>query len=133
MHSTGRLGDLFTTDTGKGDLGKVQVMMWSLLAAGLFIIQFHNRVVEMPSSMLQIPDVDPSLLALVGLGQGAYLVKKVLVDDPQPTPQAEAVKIAEDTAKINSAKTSAVVAVTKTEVVNDQGKVIDAQPAGAGR
>jgi len=71
------LRDLFTNDAGKVDLGDFQMILISLLASVLFLIScVHFLGMLALEPIITLPDVDSSLLAGFGVGQGAYLVKK---------------------------------------------------------
>ena len=72
------LADLIADDTGFPDLSKAQMLTWTAIAIGIFIFRvvraINNAAVETPV----IPDIEPSLMVLMGLGQAAYLGKKLI-------------------------------------------------------
>jgi hypothetical protein len=73
------LGGLVTDDAGQPDLPKIQLLAWTFVAVAIFVVQIFGK--EMPSASPQLPDIDGSLLVLMGLGQGAYLGTKLVTTD----------------------------------------------------
>jgi len=78
---TRRGGGLFTNDDGDPDLSKVQLLSWTLIAVGIYLIQVGARLHQGTHSAMLLPDIDGSLMVLMGLGQGAYLGKKLTTTD----------------------------------------------------
>lgn len=85
--SSGKSG-IFCDDSGMPDMGKVQVMLWTLIAVGIFlaevfaILQSPNCPAFDPAAghttcALSLPDIGTTLMILMGLGHGAYLGKKI--------------------------------------------------------
>jgi len=71
------LRDLFTNDKGVADLGDFQMIAITVLAVVIFLVTaFHWLHLLTLSPSVTLPDVDTSLLAGFGIGQGAYLAKK---------------------------------------------------------
>ncbi len=73
--------DLFHNDNGQVDFGDFQMFFITLIAAAVYLLQvFHflgtPLVGDATTHILSLPEVDSTLLAAFGLGQGAYLVKK---------------------------------------------------------
>lgn len=86
-----RLRDLVTDDAGVPDLSKVQMLLWTTLAAVLFLFRTYEAV-KMYSTgdndLSTLPDIDTTLMALMGLGQGGYLGKKIASSDTPAIPPA---------------------------------------------
>jgi len=76
-----RFQDLFADDQGRIDVADFQILLITLLAAIVYLMQVFEfmRVIELHSKVT-LPDADKTILAFFGLGQGAYLVKKVAGD-----------------------------------------------------
>ena len=76
------LSAIFTNDAGRPDLGKLQLMAWTVVALGIFLAQtvreVHDITVSLTNVVPTIPDIDDALLVLTGLGQGAYLGGKLV-------------------------------------------------------
>ncbi|HEY4170640.1 MAG TPA: hypothetical protein VGM96_27850 [Reyranella sp.] len=71
------LTDLFQNDHGEVDIGDFQMIFVALTAVMIFGLACFNALAVLPYQMhVSLPDVDSSLLAGFGIGQGAYLVKK---------------------------------------------------------
>jgi len=72
------LAELIADDTGFPDLSKAQMLTWTAIAIGIFIFRvvrvINNAAIEAPV----IPDIEPSLMVLMGIGQAAYLGKKLV-------------------------------------------------------
>ena len=73
-----KFASIFLDDSGFPDLSKVQMLAWTLIAvviysAGVFQ-KFHV-------GDWNLPDIDNSLMVLMGLGHGAYLGKKLTSQD----------------------------------------------------
>lgn len=69
--------DLFLNDSGRADFGDFQMILITLAAVAIFVSQaFHAAELLAMSHAVTLPDIDSSLLAGFGIGQGAYLVKK---------------------------------------------------------
>lgn len=75
----------FQDANGKLTLPKVQMLAWTFVAVGVYLYTalksyaaFHD-----PTGGTNYPDVDTALLALVGLGQGAFVVNRFI--DPEST------------------------------------------------
>lgn len=69
--------DLFQTDSGQADLGDFQMILVTLAAATIFLLSaFHFLGALELAPSVTLPDIDATLLASFGIGQGAYLVKK---------------------------------------------------------
>jgi hypothetical protein len=73
--------DLFKDDRGEVDLGDFQMIIITLLAVVVYLAQVLSFLgtIEFHQSAT-LPDVDTTILATFGLGQGAYLAKKFLGD-----------------------------------------------------
>lgn len=94
--STGRVdktpstqGGIFSDDSGQPDLTKIQMVMWTLIAAVAYLIQvianLNGFATCSAGATCPFPDIDASLMVLMGLGQGAYLGNKLTTADSVPT------------------------------------------------
>lgn len=71
------LTDLFQNDSGDVDIGDFQMILVVGTAVLVFGAACFINMAVLPYQMhVSLPDVDSSLLAGFGIGQGAYLVKK---------------------------------------------------------
>ena len=71
------LTDLFQNDFGQADLGDVQMILITAAAVLIFLASsFHFLGRVTLAGTMTLPDVDSTLLAGFGIGQGAYLFKK---------------------------------------------------------
>jgi len=81
--------DLTHDDSVHADLGDFQMVLITSVAAITYIVQVFLFLRAFPlSATVTLPDVDSTLLAAFGLGQGAYLMKKAASGsnpDPNPT------------------------------------------------
>jgi hypothetical protein len=69
--------DLFQNDNGDVDIGDFQMILVVGTAVLVFGASCFISMAVLPYQMhVSLPDVDSSLLAGFGIGQGAYLVKK---------------------------------------------------------
>jgi hypothetical protein len=73
--------DLVTDDDGNPDFADFQMLVVTVLAVVVYLIQFDQFLGALPfSASVSLPDVDSTILAAFGLGQGAYLIKKAASD-----------------------------------------------------
>jgi hypothetical protein len=73
------LSDLAHNDANQLDLGDFQMLVVTLLAVAVYLtITFHSLGSLEMRSTVNLPDVDTTILAAFGLGQGAYLTKKAV-------------------------------------------------------
>jgi hypothetical protein len=102
------LGFLVTDDEGAPSLGKTQLLAWTFVAAGTYLLLIWTHIGEVmttltpgadctavpppaPCAAAALPEIDGALMALMGLGQGAYLGAKLVPDAPlQPAVPASA-------------------------------------------
>jgi hypothetical protein len=71
--------DLTSNDSNQFDLGDFQMLAMTFLAVGVFLaLVFHFLGSLEARTIVELPDVDTTILASFGLGQGAYLTKKAL-------------------------------------------------------
>lgn len=74
---------LFKDASGSPDLGKIQLMLWTLVAVGIFLsnvfANIHSPGVCTAGGDCKesLPDIGETLMILMGLGHGAYLGKKI--------------------------------------------------------
>ncbi len=96
------LAGLVQDDDGVADLSKIQMLVWTAIAVGIFATALGSTVSTIidpkaapwpvpigtpdPWPGLGLPDIDGSLMVLMGLSQGAYLGKKLTtLDQPKLT------------------------------------------------
>lgn len=85
-------GGLFTDDSGNADLTKIQMVVWTLIATVVYLIQVTTRLdtfahytnCSAAGASCPFPDIDAVLMVLMGLGQGAYLGNKLTTADSRP-------------------------------------------------
>jgi hypothetical protein len=87
--------DLVTNDNQGPEITKIQMLIWTLVAAAVYVAaashaaQAYASCTIVPNAALppecQFPDIDPALMVLMGLGQAAYLGNK-LVTTTTPRP-----------------------------------------------
>jgi hypothetical protein len=79
---------IFADDSGKPDLGKVQVVLWTAIAVGVFLAEVFALIqhpncppfdpkIGNAACTLGLPDIGQTLMILMGLGNGAYIGKKI--------------------------------------------------------
>ncbi|HYW53941.1 MAG TPA: IPT/TIG domain-containing protein [Dongiaceae bacterium] len=75
---------LVQTNDGKVDLTRFQVVLWTLVAAGVFISDTQLMLALRPPVLQAwLPDVGNALVLLMGLGQAAYIGGKLTIS-PAP-------------------------------------------------
>ena len=73
--------DLVNDDYGQFDFGDFQMLIVTLIAVGTYVVLIFNFMGAVEySKVISLPEVDTTLLAAFGLGQGAYLTKKAVGD-----------------------------------------------------
>jgi hypothetical protein len=71
------LADLVTQDDAMTpDLSKVQMLTWTLIASATYLYSVTQALPHFNGS--NFPDINPALMALMGIGQGAYLSGKII-------------------------------------------------------
>src|SRR5215469_6464668 len=73
-----QLADLVQDDSGTIDLTKVQLMGWTIIAIGAYLASVARTIHEI-KNFKSLPDIDPALMVLMGLGHSAYLARKLIV------------------------------------------------------
>jgi hypothetical protein len=68
-------GGLTTNPSGEGDLLKTQMLVWTLVAGGIYLLTIAHAI---NSGSYALPDVDGALLVLMGVSQGAYVGNKLV-------------------------------------------------------
>ena len=82
-----KFGEIFEDDAGIPDLSKLQMLAWTFIALATYVIAVaHNISTQNP----ELPDIDKSLMVLMGLGHTAYLAKKAVSSDTRTTADANA-------------------------------------------
>jgi hypothetical protein len=74
--------DLVSDDSGQPDLGDFQMVVITLIAVGIYVVQIVDflSLLHM-TAQVSLPDVDPTLLGIFGISHGAYLTKKAVSGD----------------------------------------------------
>jgi hypothetical protein len=74
-------GGILTDDSGVPELAKVQIMGFTLIGLGIFLTTVvHEMIINKVGAGL--PNIDSSLLVLMGISQGGYLGKKLVTFSP---------------------------------------------------
>ncbi|MDQ3915365.1 MAG: hypothetical protein M3323_08585 [Actinomycetota bacterium] len=112
-------------DGGNVDLVKIQMLLWTAIAIVAYLFDVIDQVEASDFDML--PDIDASLMVLMGLGQGAYLGSKlVTTTTPRLTSLTPSAAAPGDTVSL----TGAAIGTTQTGTqVTMDGSVIAATSA----
>jgi IPT/TIG domain len=73
----GGQGGILQDDGGIPELAKIQLIGFTLVAAGIFSATLIHQIFANPPQTA-LPNIDSSLLVLMGLSQGGYLGKKLV-------------------------------------------------------
>jgi len=71
--SAARPGGLITDDSGTPDLSKLQMLAFTAIAVVIYLVRLSLQEPGTP----ELVDIEPALMVLMGLSQGAYLGKKL--------------------------------------------------------
>jgi hypothetical protein len=74
-------GGVLSDDSGVPELAKIQVMGFTLIATGIFLATLIHQIVSNPV-ITSLPNLDSSLLVLMGISSGGYLGKKLVTFSP---------------------------------------------------
>ncbi len=93
-HSDLSFAALVEDDEGNPDLAKAQLMVWTFVSLGVYIVATVDAVARTLAAtngalLPPLPDIDTTLLVLSGIGQGSYLATK-LASTPQRRPSQAA-------------------------------------------
>jgi hypothetical protein len=85
-----KISELFEDDEGKPDLGKSQMLAWTFIAVGVYLFGLFGAIqsgsVVQTDGSVALPDIDSTLMVLMGLGQAAYIgTKLTTANAPQVT------------------------------------------------
>src|SRR5439155_5573352 len=70
-------GGVMSDDTGIPELAKIQLVGFTFVAVGIFVATLIHQIATNPS-VTALPNIDSSLLVLMGISQGGYLGKKLV-------------------------------------------------------
>jgi hypothetical protein len=70
-------GILVDDATNAPDLAKVQMVGFTFVAIAIFIATLIHQIASSPP-LVTLPDIDSSLMVLMGISQGGYLAKKIV-------------------------------------------------------
>ena len=114
--SAGVAGLVAKDDLETPDLAKIQMLAWTVIAASIYLLQVwqvhesYAACARLPGpnecAFPGFPDIDTTLMVLMGLGQSAYLGHK-FVSKPSPTPEASSTRAAGTTVVFDADSTLA--------------------------
>lgn len=94
----GGSGGILQDDNGTPELAKIQMVAFTFIAVGIFLASVIHEI-HTNTAQAGLPNIDSSLLVLMGISQGGYLGKKLVtvntseatsvVTPPSPDPAAE--------------------------------------------
>jgi len=70
-------GGIFQDDSGGPELAKIQLMAFTIIAIGIFLATVFHQI-AIGDIKDGLPNIDSSLLVLMGISQGGYLGKKLV-------------------------------------------------------
>jgi hypothetical protein len=70
-------GGVLTDDSGVPELAKIQMVGFTFVAIGIFLATVIHQIAGSPP-MVGLPNIDSSLMVLMGISQGGYLGKKLV-------------------------------------------------------
>ncbi len=71
------VSDLISDDSGSPDLVKFQMLAWTFVAVGIFLVSLYEHVYGPKPDLKSLPDIDETLAVLMGIGHGSYLFNKL--------------------------------------------------------
>ncbi len=74
-------GGILSDDSGAPELAKIQVMGFTLIALIIFLVTLAHQIASNPV-ISSLPNLDSSLLVLMGISSGGYLGKKLVTFSP---------------------------------------------------
>jgi hypothetical protein len=77
-------GGLTTNPKGEGDLIKTQMLVWTIVAAGIYLLNVRHSI---SNGSYIMPDVEGALLVLMGVSQGTYIGNKLVTTTVTKTPK----------------------------------------------
>ena len=89
-----RSGGLTTNPKQQGDLVKTQMLIWTFIGAGVYLLSVVKFIADKawaldPTISLALPDVDSALLVLMGASAGSYIGDKLVSRDVLKKPKLE--------------------------------------------
>jgi hypothetical protein len=113
---------LVEDDEGNPDLAKAQLMVWTFVSLGVYIVATVDAVARTlaatnGAALPPLPDIDTTLLVLSGIGQGSYPATKLAT-----TPERRPAQAAPTTASIGASSAAAspgaagAMAITRASV-----------------
>lgn len=84
--TTTPLQELVADDSGVPELGKIQMLLFTLVAVIIFLVTTAEAINSGEESNMVLPDIDRVLLYVMGISAGGYLGKKAItLDRPKIT------------------------------------------------
>lgn len=84
-HSGGYFKQMFEDGSGRVDLARFQMFLWTVIAIGIYLyVVFDQLTSVVDYTRLFLPDTNPTMLVLMGLSQGAYLGSKYASSQQNP-------------------------------------------------
>jgi hypothetical protein len=90
----GNKGGILADDSGFPELAKIQMTGFTFISVGIFLATLFHQIHTNPAQV-DLPNIDSSLLVIMGLSQGGYVAKKLvsvatpaLYAPPDPSPAA---------------------------------------------
>jgi IPT/TIG domain len=75
-------GAVVLTDDGQADLSKIQTLVWTLIAIVTYLMAMTHTIKQIYEAQapatIPFPDIDAVMMVLMGLGNAAYLGKKLV-------------------------------------------------------
>lgn len=72
-----KTGGIFQDDGGNPELAKIQMLAFTIVAIGIFLATVIHQIVTNDIAA-GLPDIDASLMVLMGISSGGYLGKKLV-------------------------------------------------------
>jgi hypothetical protein len=77
-------GGIFQDDSNTPELAKIQMIGFTFIAIGIFLITVIHQIVTNQLTA-GLPDIDATLMVLMGISHGGYLGKKLVTASPPAT------------------------------------------------
>ena len=101
-------------EEGKPSLSRLQMFMWTWIGLLIYLAILIRFVITTSPGLLSLPDIDPTIVILMGISQGSYIGAKLVM----PGPGTTIAKIFPDKAKSGEA-----ISILGTNFGDKQDKV----------